>query len=328
MLNHVNKSLFILLAISLNTTALEYVPEVYEDDYIVVRSGIAEAGRKPVNLGDKMSLIIEAEFSGNEVIIENLDEQLFERSWGSEKGINLIASPEVDRAVTADGTTLVRSTFHFQILDCPGDLTSCRGNKYYELPVFTVGYQIIDGGGNVVNNKSIRFNPVPSSIVVMQALDIRGEGGLEELSAYLGNNGYPTSMPIADEEAASVWPVMTGGIIFLASFLPLLFTSKSPKRSESKNRLNSRWENVLAHATNDSNNLSDEEWSDMLRRCATWYSLDQLGENPYTWVGKHEADLQDNEFKKFFIDVLNQESIPNEERENFINRFNSITSAG
>ncbi len=319
----------LLLLYSINLVASGYVPDVYEDDYIVVRSGIAEIGKKPVNLGDKLSLIIEAEFPAEEVIIESLDEQLFERSWGSEKGINLIDTPVTSSRELPGGKTLVRSTFNFQVLDCPGDLTSCRGNKQYELPVITVGYQIIDSGGNVVNNKSVRFNTNPSQIVVMQALDIRGEGGLDDLSAYIGGSGYPTAMNVSDDEAASMWPVLTGGIIFLASFFPVLLTGQSQQRPEARRRLNTRWESVLAQLNNDGNNLSDEEYSDLLRRSATWFCLDELGVNPYDWLGHYHGGESHQEVRDFFIDVLNQEGITQDNRQAFIDRFtNLITDAG
>lgn len=318
---------FLLLCISLNLGAAEYVPDVYQDDYIVVRSGIAEAGKKPVNLGDKLSLIIEAEFPANEVIIENLDEQLFERSWGSEKGISLIDVPEVSSVDLSDGKTLIRSIFNFQFLDCPGDLASCRGNKIFELPVFTVGYQIIDNGGNVVNNKSIRFNTVPSNIAVMQALDIRGEGGLEELSAYLGNSGYPAAMSIPDDETASMWPVLAGGLIFLGSFFPVLLTSNSPRRQDTRHRSNTRWEAALNHLSNADENISDEEFSDVLRRSATWYSLDELGANPYDGITEQNNLKHNKEFREYFIDVLNQERIGQDKRQDYLKRFTSIISA-
>ncbi len=320
--------LSILMLFSINLIAYEYVPEVYEDDYIIVRSGIAEAGKKPVNLGDSISLTIEAEFLASEVIVENLDEQLFERSWGSEKGISLIDRPEVTQENLADGKSIVRSTFNFQVLDCPGELTSCRGNKLYELPVFSVGYQIIDGGGNVVNNKSVRFNTIPSHIVVMQALDIRGEGGLDELSAYLGNSGYPTSMGVPEDEAASMWPIFAGGLILLVSFFPVLLTnSNGMRRTESRNRMNTRWESILDRISSASDNISDEEYSDLLRRSATWYSLDELGENPYEWISDQKAGNQNQKFREFFIDVLNQEGINKEKRQEYVSRFSAITSA-
>ncbi|NNE36923.1 MAG: hypothetical protein HKN08_01360 [Gammaproteobacteria bacterium] len=320
--------LSILLLLSpFNLIASEYVPDVYEDDYIIVRSGIAEAGKKPVNLGDKLSLIIEAEFPSDEVIIESLDEQLFERSWGSEKGINLIDAPVISSREMPGGISLVRSIFHFQVLDCPADLTSCRGNKVYELPVITVGYQIIDNGGNVVNNKSVRFNTNPSQIVVLQALDIRGEGGLDDLSAYIGGSGYPTAMNVPEVESASMWPVLTGGLIFLASFFPVLLTGNAQHRPETRRRLNTRWESVLAQLSNDGKNLSDEEYSDLLRRSTTWYCLDELSINPYDWLGHYHGGDNDKDVREFFIDVLNQEGISNENRQEFLNRFNAITAA-
>ena len=321
------KVLFLSFLLICNVNASEYVPDVYEDDYIIVRSSIEEAGRIPVHFGDRLSLVIEAEFLGNEVIIENLDEQLFERSWGSEKGISLLGAPLLSRSDLDDGQIVLRSTYHFQVLDCPGELTSCRGNKIYELPIFTLGYQIIDGSGNVLNNKSVRFTPVPGSVVVMQSLDIRGEGGLDKLSNYLGNSGYPAAKELPEGEGSSLWPLMTGSLLFLASFFPLLFTRNVPRRTENNRMAKHRWEKVFMYLQDDSDELNDEEWSDLLRRSITWYCLDELGINPYTWLTdlhKRKESSNITSVREYFVDVLNQEGIAKEQRSTFVASFKEL----
>lgn len=323
-------SLLLLVLLSAGVNALDYVPEVYQDDYIIVRSGIDEAGRKPVHLGDRLSLVIEAEFPANEVIIENLDEQLFERSWGSEKGVGLIDRPEVTRIDGEDGQTIIRGSFPFQILDCPGDLTSCRGNKHYELPVFSLGYQILDGAGSVVNNKSVRFNPVPGHISVMQSLDIQGEGGLDKLSAYLGNSGYPAAMSIPQVDGAGSMALITGGILFLLSFFPVLFSRETGRPIESTRKARHRWEKVLHSLEDRDGSLSDDEWSDLLRRAVTWYAMDELGINPYNWlldIQHLNESPQQSDLREYFIDVLNQEGIPAEDRQEYLQKFLSLSSA-
>jgi hypothetical protein len=305
------------------------VPDVYQDDYIIVRAGIEEAGRVPVHLGDKLSLVIEAEFPGNEVIVENIDEQLFERSWGSEKGISLINPPEIVRNDDTNGTTILRSTFSFQVIDCPGELTSCRGNKLYELPIISLGYQIVDVSGNVVNNKSVRFNPVPGSVVVMQALDIRGEGGLEKLSDYLGNAGYPAALELIKENETGMWPLIIGGLVFFASFFPVLFTNNAPRRTDDPRRARNRWEKVLVFAEDKSDELSDEEWSDLLRRCVTWYCMDEYSINPYTWLSDENTEGESqavSSLRAYFVEVLNQEGIDKSLRSDYVNKFSALTS--
>jgi hypothetical protein len=331
MLNYIKikKAMFLSLFLVWNVHASEYVPDVYQDDYIIVRSGITEAGRVPVHFGDRLSLVIEAEFHGNEVITENLDEQLFERSWGSEKGISLIGAPEQSR-IDTNGQTVVRGTYYFQVLDCPGELISCRGNKTYELPIFTLGYQIIDTNGNVLNNKSVRFNPVPGKIVVMQSLDIRGEGGLDKLSNYLGNSGYPAARELSEAEGGSIWPLMTGSLIFLASFFPLLLTSNVTQRTIDNRKARHRWEKVLIHIQEKDNELNDEEWSDLLRRCITWYCMDELDMNPYSWLTDlHRSDESVNvtNVREYFIEVLNQEGIEKQQRSTFVARFKALLKA-
>jgi hypothetical protein len=325
----IRKNLFLALLTTVTCIeAQEYVPQVYQDDYILVRSGIEQAGRSPVHLGDRLSLLIDTEFPAGEVAVENLDEQYFIRNWGSEKGITLITTPELTRSQLGGGQTRVQARFDFQILDCPGELISCRGNKLYELPIFTLGYQILDSGGNVLNNKSVRFNPNPGYIVVMQALDVR-EGPLDDLSAYLGNSGYPSAQGVPDTAGAGTWAILTGSILFLLSFFPVLLRKESVRRVEGTRKAQNRWEKVLAVLQKEGD-YSDEEWSDLLRRCATWYSMDVLGINPYELLNdenRYSETSRVAEFREYFVDILNQDGIPPEAHGSYLDRFNKFIDA-
>jgi hypothetical protein len=123
-----------------------------------------------------------------------------------------------------------------------------------------------------------------------------------------------------------MWPVLTGGLIFMASFFPVLLTGNTQRRPETRRKTNTRWETVISQLTGTGDSLSDEEYSDMLRRGATWYCLDELSVNPYDWLGHHHGGDTNREFREFFIDVLNQESIAKDKRQDFINRFTSLSS--
>ena len=325
--NFITHNLFLsLLFIVTCLQAQEYVPEVYQDDYIVVRAGIEQAGRKPVHLGDRLSLLIDAEFPAGEVAVENLDEQYFERNWGSEKAISLISTPEVVRIDGERGQTRLLASFNFQIMDCPGEMMSCRGNKLYEFPVFTLGYQILDSGGNVLNNKSVRFNPDPGYIIVMQALDVR-EGPLDDLSAYLGNSGYPAASDLPDTEGAGSWAIVTGSLLFLFSFFPVLFSKQPVRRVEGPRKAQNRWEKVLVALQSQDRDYSDEEWSDMLRRCSTWYCVDVLGINPYELMNDEHRfgeTPQITEFREYFMDVLNHDGISPDNQQNYLDTFTKL----
>jgi hypothetical protein len=322
----------LLIPLLLTSTCLkaqEYISEVYQDDYISVRAGIEQAGRKPVHLGDRLTLLIEAEFPAGEVAVENLNEQYFERNFGSEKAISLISTPVLTRMDAGGGQTRIQARFDFQILDCPGDLISCRGNKLYELPVFTLSYQILDSGGNVLNNKSVRFNPDPGYIVVMQALDVR-EGPLDDLTAYLGNSGYPSALSIPDTQGAGSWALLTGSVLFLFSFFPVLFSKDPVRRVEDTRKPRNRWEKALAALQEEGNDYSNEEWSDLLRRCASWYCMDVLGKNPYDLLGdehRHGETAEVTEFRIFFLDVLNQDGIPPESHRSYLDTFYNLLEA-
>ncbi len=318
----------VLLITGLGVQAQEYIPQVYQDEFIIVRSGIAQAGRNPVHLGDRLSLMIEAEFPTGEVAVENLNEQYFERNWGSEKGIVLNTAPELVRDNTGEHTRL-QAKFDFQILDCPGEQISCRGNKLFELPIFTLGYQIIDAGGGVLNNKSVRFIPDPGYVVVMQSLDVR-EGPLDELSVYLGNNGYPSAMSLPDTDGAGTWALLTGSVIFLFSFFPVLFSKQPARRVETTRKARNRWEKALSALQDQSGTTSDEEWSDLLRRCATWYCMDVFQTNPYDLLSdehRYGETAEMAEFREFFLEVLDQEGIPPEQRQSYLNNIYKVIDA-
>jgi len=316
--------IILYLLVVLNVWSAEYVPEVYQDDYVIVRAGIMETGTNPVHFGDPLTLVVEIDFDDRQVLVENLDDEFFIRSWGSEKGIVLTgASTETPTGQAEDHTTK-RVTFVFQVLDCPGDLTACPGHKFYEIPVFSLAYQIIETTGEVVNNKSVRFRPWPGKVVVTQALPVRPEG-LEEFSSYFPGGGYPRAMTVDGHQAGSLWIVLVGGVIFIASFISL--GRGTPHRIDNSNRSGTRWQNVLGLLRDRARELRDDEWADMMRRCVTWYCVDELGLNPYTWLNSAmEPDkLQPFEsFRAFFLEVLNQESIEHGRRAGFVDRFSDL----
>jgi hypothetical protein len=59
--------------------------------------------------------------------------------------------------------------------------------------------------------------------------------------------------------------------------------------------------------------MSDERWADLLRRCAAWYCMDELGRNPHVAL--------DTEFDRYFADLLDCDGIEDERRAEFLNRF-------
>ena len=76
--------------------------------------------------------------------------------------------------------------------------------------------------------------------------------------------------------------------------------------------------------------MADDEWSDLLRRCVTWYCMDELGRNPYAWLGATASDAASGTdspsgLREFFLDVLHQESIDPSRRADFLDRLLGVT---
>ncbi len=76
--------------------------------------------------------------------------------------------------------------------------------------------------------------------------------------------------------------------------------------------------------------MADDEWSDLLRRCVTWYCVDELGRNPYAWLGATASDVASNTdtpsgLQEFFLDVLHQETIEQDRRADYLDRLLGVT---
>ncbi len=317
--------LFLMLYTSV-AAAQDFVPDVYQDEYVTIRSGVMESGKKPITLGDRLTLAIEVDFKSNEVLVESLNDEIFRRNWGSEKGLSLINSPVVTLTDHGGGLTTMRADFQFQVIDCPAEQPSCPGHKVYALPVISLGYQIIDSSGAVVNNKSVRFNAWPGTLVVTQVLPVKSEG-LAEFATYFPDGGYSGSVAYTEKYTGGLWVSLAGGLLLLSSFVPALFsTAQSPRRADGYKKTGTRWESILNLLQDEKRTISDEEWSDLVRRCATWYCMDEHSFNPYTWLvipdSGQSRPLQD--FKPYFIDVLNQESIDKARRAGFLLRFRQL----
>lgn len=320
------KSSLLLMAVSACVSANEYVPDVYEDDYVTIRSGVMESGKQPIHLGDQLTLSIEVDFNSSEVLVENLSEDIFRRNWGAEKGLSLTGPPVVTLDNQSGERSSMRAVYPFQIIDCPAELPACPGHKVYPLPVIAMGYQIIDAGGAVVNNKSVRFNSWPGTLVVTQVLPVDHEG-LAEFSSYFPDGGYPGSLAYTERYTGGLWIAFAGGLLLLSSFAPMLFTrDKLPRRVEGSRKSGTRWENVLGLLQDEKRDIPDEEWSDLIRRCATWYCMDEYAFNPYTWLTIPDSGQSPSlqEFKPYFLDVLNQESIDKGHRAGFVLRFRQL----
>lgn len=313
-----------LLATSGAATA-QSGPTVYQDNYISVRAKIAEAGIQPVHIGDALSLYIEVVFDARQVQIENLDDDVFQRAFAGTPNIRLYEAGVIDTQTDSADQVRVMGHWRLQILDCPADMGNCPGNKSYELPTMTISYQLTDTAGSSADVRSARFRPWPGTIAVAAAIAVMPQAGTE-ISDILPGGAFAEPEPAGNAASITALLLTAGTLLFALGFIATMRPQHSERVGIRPHRIDTRWENALVRLRDDS--LVDAEWSDLLRRCLTWYCVDELGRNPYTWLGAAASDAADQETsaaRDFFLDVLHEESTERDKRGEYLNKLLELT---
>ncbi len=301
----------------------ESVPIVYEDNYVTVHAGLPESGTRAMHLGDPLSLVIDVVFDARQIQIESLDDDVFRRAFSGMPSIRLYAPAVVTTRKESGDRVRVTSYWRLQVLGCPDELTSCPGSRSYELPVMTVAYQLIDDAGNTADGRAARFRPWPGKIDVAPAIAVVPESGTT-LTDILPGGAYDSPQPVAELAPARSILFAAGALLLLAGFLASERERRPQPLAARSHHSNSRWEQTLARLEDDT--MPDDEWSDLLRRCVTWYCMDELGRNPYAWLGAAAggADTPAGA-REFFLDVLQQESIDPSRRADYLDRLLGVT---
>lgn len=312
----------LLLAAS-GVSSKESVPIVYQDNNVTVHAGLPEAGTRAVHLGDPLSLVIDVVFDARQIQIESLDDDVFRRAFSGMPSIRLYEPGIVTTRKESGDRVRVTSHWRLQVLGCPDELTSCPGSRSYELPVMTVAYQLIDDAGSTADGRAARFRPWPGKIDVAQAIAVVPESGTT-LSDILPGGAYDSPQPVAELAPARSMLIAAGALLLLTGFLASVRERRSQPMTARSHDSNSRWEQTLARLRDDT--MPDDEWSDLLRRCVTWYCMDELGRNPYAWLGAAVggADTPSGA-REFFLDVLQQESIDPTRRADYLDRLLGVT---
>ena len=310
-----------------DVSAKESVPIVFEDNYVTVHAGLLESGSRVVHLGDPLSLVVDVVFDARQIQIENLDDDVFQRVFSGMPNIRLYAPAIVTTQKISGDRVRVTGVWRLQVLDCPDGLTHCPGPRSYELPVMTVAYQLIDDAGNTADGRAARFRPWPGKIDVVPAIAVVPDSD-STLTDILPGGAYDSPQSVAELAPARSMLLAAGALLLLTGF----FASKRERRPQmlaarSRNS-DSRWEQTLARLTNDT--MPDDEWSDLLRRCVAWYCVDELGKNPYAWLGAAASDAASGtdtwaDAREFFLDVLHQESIDSSRRADYLDRLLNVT---
>lgn len=302
------------------------VPSVYQNEYIEVRAGIVETGMQPVHVGDALSLLVDIEFDAGQVQVENLNDDVFERAFAGVPGIRLYAPAVIDTVRLAQDRVRVSGQWRLQILDCPADLPSCPGAKSYELPVMTVAYRLIAHSGSAADSRSARFRPWPGTIAVAPAIAVMPQPGTK-LADVLPGGAYAEPEPVTAPASASSLLLLAGAALFVTGFFATLRRQHPERAAIRPQHADARWRHALTGLGDAA--LRDEEWSDLLRRCITWYCMDELGRNPYAWLGAAASDAGDqtgSAMRSFFIDVLGQEGIDRDRRSEYLDRLQQLTN--
>lgn len=341
-----------LLLAAAGVSSQESVPIVYEDNYITVHAGLPESGARAVHLGDLLSLVIEVVFDARRIQIEILDDDVFQRAFSGMPAIRLYAPAIVTTRKESGDRVRVTTYWRLQVLGCPDALTSCPGSRSYELPVMTVAYQLIDDAGNSADSRAARFRPWPGKIDVAPAIAVIPGSGTT-LTDILPGGAYDSPQPIAELAPARSMLLAAGALLLLTGFLASAGERRPQPLAARSRDSNNRWQQTLARLEDDT--MPDDEWSDLLRRCITWYCLDEFGRNPYAWLGAEASDTASGaetpegarkfffdawgakagdaassaetpeDAREFFLDVLQQASIDPSRRADYLDRLLGVT---
>ncbi len=316
-----------LFLVAASISAKESAPIVYEDDYITVHAGLLESGSSVVHLGDPLSLVIDVVFDARQVQIENLDDDVFQRAFSGMPSIRLYAPAIVTTQKVSGDRVRVSGYWRLQVLGCPNELTSCPGPRSYELPIMTVAYQLIDNAGNTADGRAARFRPWPGKIDVAPAIAVVPESGTT-LTDILPGGAYDSLQPVAELAPARSMLLAAGALLLLTGFFASARGRRPQTSAARSHNSDSRWEQTLTRLENDT--MPDDEWSDLLRRCVTWYCVDELGQNPYAWLGAAASDAAgagntSADAHEFFLDVLHQENIDPSQRADYLDRLLNVT---
>ena len=191
----------------------------------------------------------------------------------------------------------------------------------------TVAYQLIDDAGSTADGRTARFRPWPGKIDVASAIAVVPDSDAT-LTDILPGGAYDSLQPIAEVAPARSMLLAAGALLLLTGFLASARERRPPSLAAQSQNSDSRWEQTLASLSGDT--MPDDEWSDLLRRCITWYCIDELDRNPYAWLGAAASDAAGDtdtpaDVRDFFLDVLHQESIDPGRRADYLDRLLGVT---
>lgn len=279
-------------------------PEVYRDQNIVVRAGIAQQDGQINHFGDVLALAIVVSWNRDDMTMEELGEEAFSAAWPAEDAPVLMNFQTRRRPGTGRFTNELQAVYRFQIVSCPGNEQTCPGDRQYEIPQFTVRYHTPSSAEPV----AVNIQPIPQSLSIETTILLDDEGELRPFLDYFPMNAYPEPLTVPDSKDLALNAMGIGLLIFSGGILMWPFRFNRSNKLSSSER--PRWQQLLTELQDSEN--QDERWlADRMRRCLVWYCSDSLNVDPFEWLpaaGVNELDESHKEPRDLFIDLLHDPS--------------------
>lgn len=284
---------FVLLPMHVFAAADDMISEVYRDDNISISAGVTEIDSTIIHFGDVLSLLMTINYDDSKVRLQQPDTKYFSSTWLESKGIFLKDLQSSQQSGSGDLPFVDKHVFRFQIIGCPEATELCRGTRTYEIPEFTLKYDLIDPEGAVVSTHEAKFRPWPENVKVASTLALNEDGELDGFLSYFPTGAYPQPLSGIDSRYTSLGFIAGGLFLLLGGMLMSPFNFFKRKTSVAK--INTRWEQPLEQLRSGAF-TDDEHQLDALRRSVVWYCTDKLGVDPFYWI-KHQDEVSGKQQK-------------------------------
>ncbi len=255
-----------------------FTPEVFRNDALSIRAGLARDTSQLVYFGDVLTLTVIVSHDPASTAIADIDAAFFASAWSTEAGIRLHAWRQQHEQHDS-GRAIVRTEFDFQVLDCPDESTpTCPGERIYLIPRFEIQYDDLEAGAD--SSRSVRFTPWPQVLRVASMMQRDAEGQLYSFETYFPAGGYPEPMR---GENGTPTAVITAGVALAVLIGGLFMWPFRQRRKDAPDATLPRWERQLRRV-HDYDDVDDARFVDALRRCLVWYCNDELGIDPFVWL--------------------------------------------
>lgn len=286
--------------------ASDFVPEVYRDEFVTIKSGFKDHVPPALQFGDTVELIVAIKFDPDSVIVSAPDETFFVEAWPDGSGPALKKWHVRDLERGPNGEAVLSAQFQFQFLGCPDGEQTCAGNRTFLLPDFSLRYRLSDPANGNADGRIATFRIAPDRLTVVTAIEVDDEGELRPFNHYFPAGGYPKPAAAADQR--SIWLLITAvSLTFLTGASYMWFFRKQGSRDVPADT--PRWQSLLTELEK-SDDKTSPLFADNLRRCLVWFCYDELQVDAFEWLDL--AEIADDpiaansapEIRQLFVGLL------------------------